>query len=76
MGKKVMLRSVALLKSGISKPFFEHKDSAYFEISVSEFYSPLEPTDTTYAALCERLRGMDDNELSKVNTLIDLIETQ
>jgi len=47
----------------------------YLEVSASEFFAPLEPTNIPYATLCERLRGMDDNDLSKVNTLIDLIET-
>lgn len=48
----------------------------YLDVSVCEFFAPLEQTNTPYAALCERLRGLNDNDISKVNTLIDWIESQ
>jgi len=48
----------------------------YLDVSVCEFFVPLEQTDTPYAMLCERLRGLGDDDISKVNTLIDWIESQ
>lgn len=48
----------------------------YLEVSVSQFFAPLEQTDTPYEKLCERLRGLTDDDISKVNTLIDWIESQ
>lgn len=48
----------------------------YLDVSVCEFFAQLEQTNTPYAALCERLRGLNDDDISKVNTLIDWIESQ
>ena len=48
----------------------------YLEVSASEFFAPLEQIDTPYANLCERLRWMSDDDISKVNTLIDWIQSQ
>jgi hypothetical protein len=33
-----------------------------------------EPTDTTYARLCMRLREMDDETLDKIGTFLDLLK--
>jgi transcriptional regulator with XRE-family HTH domain len=46
---------------------------SYFEMTPSEFFSPMEPSDTPYAILCERLRGLDDTDLEKVNTFLTWI---
>lgn len=46
----------------------------YFGMTPAEFFAPLEPDDTAYAKLCSRLRGMDEADLDKVNTFIDMIK--
>lgn len=46
---------------------------AYFDMTPAEFFAPLEPTNTPYAKLCERLRGLDDSDLEKVDTFISWI---
>ena len=43
----------------------------YFEISPSQFFAPLEETDSAYARLCQRLRGLDEYDLEKVNTFVE-----
>ena len=48
----------------------------YLDVSVCEFFAPLERSDTPYAKLCERLRGMDDGELEKVGTLVDWLDSK
>ncbi len=45
----------------------------YFNMSPSEFFAPLEDKDTLYARLCERLRGLDDTDLEKVNIFLTWI---
>ena len=46
---------------------------SYFEMTPSQFFSPLEPKDTAYAATCARLQNMDADDLKKVNTFLDMI---
>ncbi|MBE6753947.1 MAG: helix-turn-helix transcriptional regulator [Ruminococcaceae bacterium] len=48
----------------------------YLDVSVGEFFAPLEQADTPYAALCERLRRLSDEDISKVSTLVDWIDAQ
>lgn len=43
----------------------------YFEMTPSEFFSPLEQSDSPYARLCEKLRTLDDSDLEKVSTFVD-----
>lgn len=66
------------ITSGIAMPSVKELFNIidYLEVSVCEFFAPLEQTDSPYAMLCERLRKLDDNDISKVNTLIDWIEAQ
>lgn len=46
---------------------------AYFDLSPTEFFAPLENDDSLYHKLCEQLRGLDDKELEKVATFINWI---
>ena len=46
---------------------------AYFDISPTEFFAPMDDKDTLYSKLCERLRGLDDSDLEKVNTFLTWI---
>lgn len=43
----------------------------YFEMTPSEFFSPLEQNDSPYARLCEKLRTLDESDLEKVSTFVD-----
>ena len=54
------------------KEFFNILD--YLDVTVDEFFAPLRNTDSPYARLCERLRGLDDEALAKVDTFVDWIE--
>lgn len=48
----------------------------YLDVTVCEFFAPLEQTDTPYAMLCERLRSLSEDDIAKVNTLIGWIESE
>lgn len=43
----------------------------YFGMTPSEFFAPLENKDSSYAKLCERLRGLNEADLEKVSTFVD-----
>ena len=45
-----------------------------FNMTPAEFFAPTAPGDTEYAKLCERLYGLSDEQLRKVNALLDIIE--
>lgn len=47
---------------------------AYFEMTPSEFFAPLENTDSKYHQICERLRRLNDTDLDKVKTIIDWLD--
>jgi transcriptional regulator with XRE-family HTH domain len=63
------------ISNGASLPSLRELSNiiSYFEMTPSEFFSPMEPADTPYALLCERLRGLDEADLEKVNTLLNWI---
>lgn len=46
---------------------------AYFDLSPTEFFAPLENDDSLYHKLCEQLRELDDKDLEKVATFINWI---
>lgn len=46
---------------------------AYFDLSPSEFFAPLDANDTPYKKLCERLRELDDSDLEKVEIFLTWI---
>jgi len=46
----------------------------YFEMTPAEFFEPLEREETTYTKLCDRLRLLNEEELDKVNTFLDIIK--
>lgn len=63
------------ISSGASLPSFKEFINilAYFDISPTEFFAPLDDKDTLYSKLCERLRGLDDSDLEKVHTFLTWI---
>lgn len=46
----------------------------YFEIEPAEFFQTFTEASTPQLELCERIRGLDGNTISKVNTFLDLLE--
>jgi hypothetical protein len=46
----------------------------YFNITPAEFFAPTALKYTEYAKLCERLYGLSDEQLRKVNAFLDIIE--
>lgn len=45
----------------------------YFGMTPAEFFAPLDNKDTPYHRLCERINGLTEKEIEKVNTFIDWI---
>lgn len=48
----------------------------YFNMTPAEFFAPLEPANSPYAVLCNRLRSLSESDLEKVQTLIDWISAE
>ena len=46
----------------------------YFEITPSEFFAPMDKSDTPYARLCERLRGLASTDFEKVEIFVGWLE--
>lgn len=46
----------------------------YFDMTPAEFFEPLESEETVYTKLCDRLRLLNEEELKKVNTFLDMIK--
>ncbi len=66
------LRSIS---SGAALPSFKELFNIidYFDMSPSEFFAPLDDKTTPYARLCEKLRGLDDATLEKVDIFLTWI---
>lgn len=47
---------------------------AYFNMTPSEFFAPMEDAETPYHKLCEKLRTLCDDDLEKVSTFVSWIE--
>ena len=47
---------------------------AYFDLTPSEFFAPLDQKDTLYHQICDLLRQMDDADLEKVMTFLGWIQ--
>ena len=45
----------------------------YFGITPSDFFAPLENTDTTFSKLCKRMQEWSDEDLEKINSFADLL---
>ena len=64
------------ISNGLSMPSVREllKIMAYFNVTPADFFMPLQPKDTKLDQLVDRLRRLDDEELDKINILIDLID--
>ena len=47
---------------------------AYFNMTPTEFFAPMDDADTLYRELCEKMRTMNEEDLEKVSTFIGWIE--
>lgn len=43
----------------------------YFGMTPVEFFAPLENKNSAYAALCDKLRTMDETDIEKVSTFVE-----
>lgn len=43
----------------------------YLGITPSTFFAPMETKDSSYAKLCDKLRGLNETELEKVSTFVE-----
>jgi transcriptional regulator with XRE-family HTH domain len=64
------------ITNGLSMPSVREllKIMAYFNITPSDFFQPLQPKDTKLDRLVDRLHDLDDTRLDKVNIFLDLLE--
>lgn len=46
----------------------------YFNMTPTEFFSPMENSETLYHKLCEQLRTLNEDDLEKVRLFISWIE--
>ena len=46
----------------------------YFEMTPSEFFAPIDHTETPYVNLCERLRNLDSSSFEKVEIFVGWLE--
>lgn len=53
------------------KEFFNIID--YLNVTVDEFFAPLKDIASPYNKTCERIRACSDEDLTKVNTFLDMI---
>lgn len=64
------------ITSGVALPSLKELFNiiAYFNMTPSEFFAPLENKETLYHKLCQRLRTLDDADLEKVDTFVSWIK--
>lgn len=64
------------ITNGLSLPSVREllKIMAYFNITPSDFFQPLQPKDTKLNQLFNRLYSLDDAKLDKVDVFINLID--
>lgn len=64
------------ITSGASLPSIKELFNiiAYFDITVIEFFAPMENAETPYSKLCAKLRMLSDEDLEKVSSFVSWIE--
>lgn len=64
------------ITSGVALPSLKELFNiiAYFDMTPSEFFAPLENKETLYHQVCQKLRTLNDADLEKVNTFISWIK--
>lgn len=63
------------ITSGVALPSLKELFNiiAYFNMTPAAFFAPMECKDTLYDSLCQRLRGLDEADLEKIDTFIGWI---
>lgn len=64
------------ITSGTSLPSLKELFNiiSYFDMTVLDFFAPLENTESAYSQLCKKLRTLSDEDLDKVSTFISWID--
>lgn len=64
------------ITSGVALPSLKELFNiiAYFNMTPSEFFAPLENKETLYHQVCQKLRTLNDADLEKVKTFISWIK--
>lgn len=63
------------ITSGASLPSLKELFNiiAYFNMTFTEFFAPMEDNNTLYHNLCERIRRLDEADLDKVDIFVSWI---
>jgi len=64
------------ISSGAALPSVKElfKIIEYFDTTPSAFFAPLNTSDTPYAQLCERIRGLEEADFKKVETFVGWLD--
>lgn len=64
------------ITSGAALPSIRElfKIISYFDMTPSDFFAPMEDSDTLYRELCEKLRSLNAEDLDKVRLFLGWIE--
>ena len=64
------------ITSGVALPSLKELFNiiAYFNMTPSEFFAPLENKETLYHQVCQKLRTLNDADLEKVSTFVSWIK--
>ena len=64
------------ITNGLSLPSVREllRIMAYFNVTPTDFFQPLQPKDSKLDRLFDRLRNLDDTKLDKVNIFLNLME--
>ena len=64
------------ITSGASMPSVKELFNiiAYLDVTPAEFFASFQPTLSATDQLCERIRGLNEEQINKVNTFLSMIE--
>ena len=67
---------IRLITSGASLPSVKELFNIieYLDVTPAEFFAPFQETLTSQEQLCERIRHLDEEKISKVHTFLSLID--
>ncbi len=64
------------ITSGLALPSIREMFNiiAYLDMTPAQFFAPLGEQDSPYAKLCSRLQQLEEKDLQKVDTFLDMIQ--
>ena len=67
---------IRLITSGAALPSVRELFNiiAYLDVTPAEFFSSFQPAPSATDQLCERIRGLNEEQINKVNTFLSMIE--